>query len=86
MDSIILEGYNISSDDIYDFVPISISQEYEGLVFSDYYFDILNKIYFDKYFKKYICRKEEVGSNPTFTIISCDGNEFRKEDIKRLLF
>ena len=81
MDSIILEGYNISSNDIYDYIYVSISPEYEGLVFSEYYINILNNIFFDKYFKDNICRIESVGSNPTYTIVSCDGNKFGKNDI-----
>ena len=83
LDSIILEGYNISAGDIYDYVYVSISPEYEGLVFSEYYIDILNRIYFNDYFKKYICRNESVSTTPSFTIITCDGNEFGKEDIKK---
>ena len=58
MDSIVLEGYNISSNDIYDFVDVTISPEYDGLVFSENYIDILNKIYFDKYFKDNICKSQ----------------------------
>ena len=83
MDSIILEGQNISSNDIYDYVDVTISPEYEGLVFSELYIDILNKIYFDEYFKKDICKTETFFSNPYYIIISCDGYEFGKEDIKK---
>lgn len=83
MDSIILEGYNISSSDIYDYVDVTISPEYEGLVFSEYYIDILHKIYFAKYFKNNICKSESFFSNPYYYIISCKSNEFGKEDIKK---
>ena len=82
MDSIILEGYNISSNKHYDFVSVSISPDYEGLAFSEYYIDYLNEIFFNKYIKQHICKIETVGSSPAFTIVSCDGSEFGKEDIK----
>lgn len=59
MDSIILEGHNISSNEIYDYVDVTISPEYEGLVFSEFYIDILNKIYFDEYFKKNAFAKQK---------------------------
>lgn len=82
MDSIKIEGYNISSNDFYDFISVSISSEYEGLVFSENYIDILNKIFFNEYFKKNICNNESV-LNPSYTIISCDAKHFGIKDIKK---
>ena len=82
MDSIIIEGSNISSSDFYDYIDVIISTEYDGLIFSEYYVENLYKVYFNEYFNKNICKLESV-SNTAITIITCDANKFGIEDIKK---
>ena len=81
LDSIILEGYNISSTDLYETIDVSLSFKYEGLVFSEDYITHLNNIFFNKYYEKKICMNVTV-DYPSYTIISCDATHFGKDDIK----
>ena len=84
MDSLILEGYNISSSDIYEDIEVCLSFEYDGLVFSEIYFEYLNKIFFNKYYEKDICKNETIFVyNKAYYIISCNAGYFGKDDIKK---
>ena len=84
VDDIIFEGYNINTSAIYDKVDIAITTEFDGLVFPEFYISQLNNIFFNKYYKDNTCRnKTKYVYNKYYTIFSCDGNYFGKDDIKQ---
>ena len=62
-------------------VEISIKTDYEGFEFPSFMFDLLNEIYFNKYYNNSICVNEKINSIYPHIIIYCDANKFTKNDI-----
>ena len=84
IDNVIFEGYNISTSAIYDKVDIVITTEFDGLVFPEFYLAQLNNIFFNKYYKNNTCKNKTIYVyNKYFTIFSCNGNFFGKDDLKQ---
>ena len=84
MDNLILEGYNISSSDLYENIEVYLSFEYDGLIFPEIYIEYLDKIFFNKYYEKDICKNETVFVyNRAYTIVSCNSSHFGKNDINK---
>ena len=84
MDNLILEGYNISSSDLFENIEVYLSFDHDGLVFSEIYIEYLDKIYFNKYYEKNICKNETIFVyNRAYTIVSCNASHFGKDDINQ---
>ena len=82
-DTFTLNGAEYFKDDEqYDNkVKLEISFDKEGIIFDNYFFDVLEKIFFEPYLKKNICkiRNEQF----TFRLIFCHDNGFGINDINK---
>ena len=84
VDNIIFECFNINTSVIYDKVDITITTEFDGLVFSEFYITQLNNIFFNKYYKSNTCKNKTIYVyNKYYTIFSCNGVFFGNDDIKQ---
>jgi len=62
-------------------VELSIKTDCEGFEFPSFMFDLLNEIYFNKYYNNSICINEKINNIYPYIIIYCDANKFTKNDI-----
>ncbi len=62
-------------------VKLEISLDKEGIIFDNYFFDVLQKIFFEPYLEKDICK---ISSEQfTFKVIYCRDENFGINDIKK---
>ena len=65
----------------YEGIEIIIKSDIEGFEFPLFMFDLLNEVYFNKYYKDNICTNEKVNNVYKYIVISCDENKFSENDI-----
>ena len=65
----------------YEGIELSIKSDVEGFEFPSFMFDLLNEIYFNKYYNEGICVNEKLNNIYPYIIIYCYENKFSKNDI-----
>ena len=64
-----------------EYINVEITPDYEGIMFDNYFMELLKKIFFNKYIEKDICK---VGKNDLITsAIYCYADKFGIEDINK---
>jgi hypothetical protein len=71
-----IEGYKFGEN--YDELEIKINPDIEGLEFPEFYFQIIEEVFFQEYYNKSICHIEKC--NRLYRVIQCDEGDQKFSD------